>query len=159
MNINEVFHRLLELAETSKDPEGVVSACLVHNGEVICESASSDDSQYHAEYLVIKRAVEANININEDMILFTTLEPCSDFSDINDGEDCTTWIIKSGIKSIIYGASDPEFSTEAKERFEQEGINCKQIDDKDMIQKCRELFNSTIKVDLDKMKLSREDKL
>lgn len=159
MEINEIFDRLFTIAKQSNDPEGVVAACLVQDGEIVAESASSDDGQYHAEYLLIKKLLEDKIDMQANAILYTTLEPCSDFPDINDGNDCTTWIIKSGIKKVVYGASDPEFSTKARDRLESNKIEVIQIDDADIITKCEDLFNSTIKVDLKDMKLARDKKL
>jgi len=55
----EIFTFLFSLAETSKDPEGVVAACLLRDGQLLASSTSSDDGRYHAEYLVVQQLIES----------------------------------------------------------------------------------------------------
>lgn len=159
MNTKLIFDHLFEVAKTSRDPEGVVAACLVRSGEILVSSASSDDGQYHAEYLVIQKAKDKDIRIDKDDILYTTLEPCSDLPNVNDGRDCVSCILEAGIKKIVFGANDPEYSKQAEKRLKSQGVNYRQIKNKKLIQKCADLFSSTIKIDLDRMKLPRKDKI
>ena len=119
----EIFHHLFEIAKTSKDPEGVVAACLVKDKRIFVISPSSDDSIYHAEFLVVKKAKESGIPIDNECILYTTLEPCSDLPAVNDGIDCTTCLLDAGVKMIVYGANDPEYSKAAGNRFRKAGVN------------------------------------
>ena len=159
MDEHGIFEHLLKLGKTSKDPEGVVVACLVREDRIIVSSPSSDDSQYHAEYLVIEKMKQQNNAILPEDILYTTLEPCSDLPGINDGRDCATAILQSGIKNIVYAARDPEYSTKAKDRLESAGIRYQQIQDQEIVTRSTYLFNSTIHKKLSEFKLPRKNKL
>jgi pyrimidine deaminase RibD-like protein len=155
----EIFEYLLEVGGKSKDPEGVVAACLVNaDGEIIFSSPSADDGIRHAEDLVIKNAKNENIDMTSNIILYTTLEPCSQRTD-NNIDDCTTRIINSGIKKVIIGARDPEWSLDTKKRFEQVGIEYHLVGDQEIVIKCINLFNSTIRTDLERMNLPRKSQL
>ena len=159
MTDKQIFQNLFEVAKMSKDPEGVVSACIAKNGEILVSSASADDGVRHAEDLVIEKASKNGIEIDENCVLYTTLEPCSYRNPKNGVEDCTTIILKTPIKKIIFGANDPEYSKEARNRFEASGVEITQIEDKELIKICVELFNSTVEVDLTSMGLPRKKKL
>lgn len=156
MSVIDIYNHLFKVAKTSHDPEGVVVACIVRDDKILTSSASSDDGVCHAEYLVIKNARKQNIKLDKHCILYTTLEPCSDLPNANNGKDCTSVIIESGIKHVVFAASDPEYSTKARERFKKEDIECTQIDDSCLIDKSKLLFNSTIKKNLNDLKLPRK---
>lgn len=160
MDEAEVFRCLFKTAKTSKDPEGVVAACIVLKGEIKAVSASADDGIRHAEDLVIEKAVgNKGIKIDDEAVLYTTLEPCSMRSRSNKVPDCTTIIINSGIKNVVYAAVDPEFSKNAENRFQSAGVNYRQIRNKKIIEQAVKLFNSTIRVPLQEMQLPRERKI
>lgn len=155
----EVFHRLFNLAKTSKDPEGAVSACIVKANEIIVASASADDGIRHAEDLVIEKAKREGVTVDRKMILYTTLEPCSYRSPQNRVFDCTTIIINSGIKNVVFAAKDPEYGKDTKIRFDKAGIRCRQVKDKILIREATILFNSTIKIPFTSMGLPRKKAL
>lgn len=159
MTVKEIFEHLFEVAKTSKDPEGVVAACLVKDGEIIVSSPSADDGVRHAEDLVIEKAEKRGVEIDKDHILYTTLEPCSYRSPENKVEDCTTIIMNAGIRHVIFAANDPEYSKEANTRFEKAGVKYQQIKDKEIIRRSIKLFNATIKIPLTSMGLPRKKKL
>lgn len=157
MNEREIFEHLLKIGKQSKDPEGVVAACLAREGNILVAYPSSDDSQYHAEFLVLEDAKTRGFQVLPSDILYTTLEPCSDFPGINDGRDCVTVILDASIKHIVYGAFDPEYSTKASDRFKAGGVTYRQTAEADIIERSAHLFNSTIRKDLSQFKLPRKD--
>ncbi|OGM11928.1 hypothetical protein A2Z22_01700 [Candidatus Woesebacteria bacterium RBG_16_34_12] len=159
MDEKEIFEKLFEIAEKSKDPEGVVAACLVKNGRILISSPSASNGIRHAEDLVLEKAEQKGIKIDGKITLYTTLEPCSYRSPKNKVLDCTTVILKSGIRNVIFAAQDPEYSKKARQRFQKAGISYRQIEDKDLIQKAIKLFNATIKIPLTSMGLPRAKKL
>jgi pyrimidine deaminase RibD-like protein len=159
VNDKDIFEKLFEVAKKSKDPEGVVAACLVKEGNMLVSSPSASDGVRHAEDLVLEIAQRKRIKIDDKVTLYTTLEPCSYRSPKNKVKDCTTIIISAGIKNVIFAANDPEYSQDAKHRFQKAGVKYKQIKDKELIRKSVELFNSTITIPLTSMGLPRAKKL
>jgi pyrimidine deaminase RibD-like protein len=147
----EIFQNLFKVAGTSKDKNGVVAACLVLDGKVVVASASADDGIRHAEDLVLEKAGSLGIKIIDKMALYTTLEPCSHRDPAKSMTDCTTLIIRSGIKNVIYGANDPEDSKDFKLRCEKAGIKCDQVSDPEIISRSVDIFNSTVSKDSDKI--------
>jgi pyrimidine deaminase RibD-like protein len=152
----EIFEQLFELGKTAQDPEGVVVACLVEDDNVILSSPSANDGIRHAEDLLLEQAKISGIDINDKVILYVTLEPCSYRSPKNNVDDCTTIIIKAGIKNIIYAAPDPEYSQEARDRFLKAGVSYQMTQDKDITLKAINLFNNTITIPLTSMNLPRK---
>ncbi len=138
------FINLIETAEHNEDPDGSVAACLIKGGRIIAISPSAKDGVRHAEDLVLEMAKDQGIEIDDTITLLTTLEPCSYRSPRNGVSDCATIIIESGIKNVIYAATDPNFSTETAYRFREAGITYCQIDDDGLIQRAISAFNSTI---------------
>jgi deoxycytidylate deaminase len=59
-------------------------------------------------------------------------------------KDCTTLIINSGVKNVVYAAPDPEYSPEAKRRFHEAGVNYRMVEDKEITTTAIEIFNNTI---------------
>jgi pyrimidine deaminase RibD-like protein len=152
----QIFEELFSVAQTSYDPEGVVAAALVDSkSSILVIKPSADDAIRHAEDLVIEEAKKQGIILTREHTIYTTLEPCSQRHKEKNMQDCTTLIIKSGVGKVVIGARDPEWSLDTKERFEKTGIEYILVDDKEIEKKCIDIFNSTIKVNLDKMKLPR----
>ena len=150
---------MFKVAALSKDPEGVVSACLVKDGKILVSSPSADDGVRHAEDLVIEKALNQQSNIDDSVTLYTTLEPCSYRNPKKMVRDCTTIIIEAGIKNVVFGANDPEYSKDARQRLEQVGVSFRQVSDPDIIRRCVEVFNCGITVPLNSMGLPRAKKL
>lgn len=155
----EIFTFLFSLAETSKDPEGVVAACLLRKGQLLASSASSDDGRYHAEYLVVQQLREDGIVADDQCVLYTTLAPCSDVSAVNDGRDCTTSLLEAGVRHVVFAADDPEYAKTAEIRFRAIGGTYRQIADRELIRRAARLFNATISGDLSGLYLPRQGKL
>lgn len=146
MTDEQIFEHLFETAAQSKDPRGVVSACLVRDNEIIVSAPSSDDGIRHAEDIVLEIVREKNIQISDAVILYSTLEPCTKRT--NPAlKDCTSLIIESGIKSVIYGASDPDHSEIARQRFTEVGVNLRQVSNSLIIKRCAEIFNDSVTED------------
>ena len=155
----EIFTFLFSLAETSKDPEGVVAACLLRQGQLLASSASSDDGRYHAEYLVVQQLREDGIIADKRCVLYTTLAPCSDVSAVNDGGDCTTSLLEAGVRHVVFAADDPEYAKTAEIRFRAIGGTYRQIADRKLVRRAARLFNATISGDLSGLYLPRRGKL
>lgn len=153
----EIFKYLLKLAKTSNDPEGVVAAALVDGDyNIVISHPCASDGIRHAEDLVLEEAEKEGL-VTSKLSLYTTLEPCCRRS--KNVCDCTTLIIDQGVDRVIIGARDPEWSQETKERLEKAGIRYLLIGDEEIKRQCIDTFNSTIKVDLNKMQLPRKKKL
>lgn len=143
MTDEQIFGNLFETAAKSKDPRGIVSACLVKDGEIIASAASSDDGVRHAEDILLEIAHSKNIQISDEVILYSTLEPCTKRT--NPAlRDCTSLVIKSGITKVIYGASDPDHSEIGKQRFRDAGVNLVQTTNPSIIKRCAEIFNDSV---------------
>lgn len=143
MKEEAVFEYLFEVAKQSKDPRGVVAACLVKNGEVMLAMPSGDDGVHHAEDLLLRKANEQGVEMSEDVILYCTLEPCSQRT--KPGMiDCATHIIQAGVRSIVYGASDPDNSKITQQKFADGGVHVRQTENVQIIRTCAELFNVTV---------------
>ena len=151
MNDKQIFEYLFEIAKTSKDKEGVVAACLISNKKILVASASFDDGVRHAEDLVIYKAKLQNIPITGKTILYSTLEPCCQRNPTKNMIDCTTLIIESGIKKVVYAAKDPKDSVNSNERFKTSGVLYRQVVDNNIIAKAKEIFNNTVSDELDKI--------
>lgn len=143
MTEKEIFEYLLEISETSSDPRGVVSACLVRDGEILLGSPSSNDGVLHAENIIIPAFRESPDSNPEGCILYSTLVPCSKRTNPI-MRACTNVIIDAGIKEVIYGAKDPEYTERSINELKEQGIHVRQTTDKEIIKKCAELFNSTL---------------
>jgi pyrimidine deaminase RibD-like protein len=159
MDEREIFTFLLRLAETSRDPEGVVASCLMRDRELLASSASSDDGRQHAEYLVVQQLRDRRISVDERCVLYTTLAPCSDMSTVNDGRDCTTILLEAGVRHVVFAADDLEYSKSSQARFQEAGGTCRQINDRELVRRAVEVFNSTISRDLSRLFLPRERQL
>jgi pyrimidine deaminase RibD-like protein len=144
MKENGVFYSLIDVAKSVEDPEGSVAACLVKNGDIVTISPSAENGIRHAEDLVLEMAREGGVEIDADTMLFTTLEPCSYRSPRNRVEDCTSLIISSGVKRVLFAAPDPNFSKDARDRLNEAGIVVEQISDEEIIEAAKDVFNGSI---------------
>jgi pyrimidine deaminase RibD-like protein len=145
-----IFSYLIELGESIKPSKGFtedgeVTACLVRNKEILASASSATGGIIiHAEQNLLGYIQQRKIKIDENDILYSTLEPCAGRFDIDGGApDCVTLIIRSGIKNVIYGASDPAQSTLTRIRFDTAGINLKQTENIEIRERCRNLFNKS----------------
>lgn len=102
MNI-KFMKRALELAENGigyTNPNPLVGAVIVKDGQIIGEG-------YHALYGSSHAEVNAFKNAKEDVkgaTLYVTLEPCSHYGNT---PPCANTIVEKGIKKVIIGLKDP----------------------------------------------------
>jgi len=103
--MNELFfRRAIELAKNGlafTSPNPIVGAVLVYNGEIIAEGWHKKAGVDHAELMAIKNA---DRNLLSESDLYVTLEPCSHFGKT---PPCADMIVKSGIKKVFIGMTDP----------------------------------------------------
>jgi pyrimidine deaminase RibD-like protein len=144
LNDKEIFGALLDLGEKNLGFDGVVTACIVRKGKILFIAPSIIEGVIiHAEQNVLGFMYRNSIPVKPTDTLYTTLEPCSGRFDSTGGApDCTTLIIESGIKNVVYGASDPVQTLLTHKRFAVANINVRQTRDRDSIERSKELFNS-----------------
>ena len=143
MDERDIFNHLLKIAPQSKDTDGVVTCCLIRDGEIVIDAVSAGIE--HAEYELIKKVQVEQFKILPTDILYVTLQPCDSRTPCEGGEalgDCTTNTINAGIKNIVYGATYPR-SINSLKRFAEAEVSIRQTADTTIIQECAELFNST----------------
>ncbi len=142
MTGKEIFEHLFTIAPQSKDTDGVVTSCLVRDGEIIADAVSAGVE--HAEYILLQKLSTEGIEITHTDTIYVTLQPC-DRRSPGPGEllgDCTTNVTNAGIKNVVYAATYPK-SEKSLERFEEAGISVRQCEDADIVRRAVELFNST----------------
>jgi len=105
MNYEPFIHRCLELAKQGRGLVGsnpLVGSVLVRDNQIIAEGFYRGRGSDHAEVDMIK-------NCEQDILptdgLYVNLEPCCHTGKT---PPCTEAIIKSGIKNVIFGMSDPD---------------------------------------------------
>ncbi|MEN8906081.1 MAG: deaminase [Clostridiales bacterium] len=87
----------------------------------------------HAEEVAINKLSQVDINYTE-LILYSTMEPCG--LRLSGKLCCADRIIKSGIKNVVYGISEPSYFIEKAigiEKLKANGINVKKIETKVLI--------------------------
>ncbi len=152
MTEKEIFEHLFEIAKKSKDPRGIVSACIVDGGKIIASAVSSDDGADHAEDILFDIIVDEKIVFSDKAILYATLLPCSRRSNPL-LKDCTSEIIDAGIKHVVYGADDPDQFDFTKKKFDTAEISLRQISDPETVRKCALLFNDSVMPEQEGIKL------
>ncbi len=140
MNEKQIFEKMFNIAKNAKDPKGIVSACLVCEGEIVDIATSAEDGIDHAEKILLERN---NFNNSEKLTLYSTLEPCSKRSNQN-LRSCTDYIIESGIKKVVYAANDLSQHIATKQKFKENNITFIQTKNTKIIQKSQNLFNSSV---------------
>ncbi len=146
MSEKEIFFHLFEVTKFSEDNGGIVSACLIRDSEIIAEGFSTNEG-IHAEYAVLQDLEKRGIRINQDDILYTTVIPCGKRTPGGQGEkygDCTANIIKSGIRHVVYAASDHDASHDVYDRFLKAGVILKQTEDMVIRNTARNIFNNSV---------------
>jgi pyrimidine deaminase RibD-like protein len=73
------------------------------NGEIISTGYSRElGNTYHAEHIALEKA---NLTSEENLILFTSLEPCS--IRLSGRKSCCSLLIENGIKTVFVGSKEP----------------------------------------------------
>lgn len=142
MTEKEIFEHLFEIAPQSNDTDGVVTSCLVRDGEIIADAVSAGVE--HAEYMLLQKLEAETVEILPTDTIYVTLQPC-DRRSPGPGEllgDCTTNVTNAGIKHVVYAATYPK-SEKSLERFAEAGISVRQCDDIEIVKRAVELFNCT----------------
>ena len=104
ISIETAMHRAIALSEIAlglTSPNPIVGAVIINeSGEIIAEGYHKSAGSEHAEIVALQSAGERA----REATLVVTLEPCN-----HSGKTppCTETIIKSGLKRVIYGVSDP----------------------------------------------------
>ncbi len=147
MTEKEIYAELFKLAEEAHSERGAVAACLVRDGQIVASAASLDNPNRHAEDLLIEKIKEQGIEIMEDDMLYSTIQPCGERTKGGGGEafgDCATKIIDANIKHVIYALADPRYSSAVPARFAAAGITNAQTTDADAVETARKIFNETL---------------
>lgn len=100
------MYRAIELAKKGSgrtNPNPLVGAVIVRDGQILSEGYHECYGQYHAERNAIVRAREAGTDLTGSTI-YVTLEPCC-----HHGKQppCTDAILESGISRVVVGSDDP----------------------------------------------------
>ncbi len=146
MKEKDIFKHLLKLGQDSPNRDGAVTAALVRNEKIFLAAPSIDSGVIvHGEHNLLGYVYKSGDPILPEDTLYTTLEPCSGrFDSSLFIPDCTSIIIASGVKNIVYAATDPVQSALSGKRFEVAGVRVGQAQDQDIIEQARELFNSKV---------------
>ena len=97
------LERALELAERGRgttNPNPVVGAVLVRDGEVVGEGWHERKGEPHAEV----NAIAAAGDRAQGSTLYVTLEPCSH---VGSTPPCTQAVIDAGVAKVVVGTRDP----------------------------------------------------
>jgi diaminohydroxyphosphoribosylaminopyrimidine deaminase/5-amino-6-(5-phosphoribosylamino)uracil reductase len=95
--------RLAKRAFGETSPNPIVGALLKKNGQIIGRGWHRRAGFPHAEIEAIQNAKAGGHSVR-GATLYVTLEPCSSFGRT---PPCTQAIIKTGIKKVVVGATDP----------------------------------------------------
>ena len=142
MSERVIFEHLFSIANQSKDTDGVVTSCLVRDGQIIADAVSAGEG--HSEFMLLHKLTARGIEIHPSDILYVTLQPC-DRRSTDLGlilGDCTTNTIAAGIKNVVYAAPYPK-SLNGIERFTAAGVHIRQVVNRTIAKQAAELFNST----------------
>ncbi|MHA2366751.1 MAG: deaminase [Candidatus Hodarchaeales archaeon] len=106
----EFMKKAIEISKNSvneKDEESpYVGAILVKDNQIIAEGFRGKTGKgAHAEFGVLEKILDPDVNNLADAILYTTLEPCTYRA--KDKIPCSNRIINKGIKTVIIGMIDP----------------------------------------------------
>ncbi len=138
-----IFDHLLSIAYRSQDTDGVVTACLVRDGEIVMDAVSAGVE--HAEYELLKELNNKLIAILPDDVVYVTVQPCDSRTKGGGGEalgDCTNNLINAQVLHVVYGAAYTR-SENSNNRFELAGVSIRQTDSIETVRNCIKLFNDT----------------
>ncbi len=107
-------------------PKLYIGAVLInHTGQILGKAHKEEDGlrRLHSEYQLLKSLPDG---INQNLILYTTLEPCNFRHAINNSlPNCTDLIIQKGIGYLVIATIDPHphIQGSAISKLTSEGIN------------------------------------
>ena len=108
MNHVELMRRCLELAQKGRGLVGnnpLVGAVLVEGNDILGNGYYKGSGTDHAEVAAVVDAAQCAASTGSRLTLYVNLEPCCHHGNT---PPCTDFIIKSGIKTVIYGMQDPD---------------------------------------------------
>ncbi len=85
-------------------PNPLVGALIVYKDRILSEGWHVAYGQDHAERMAINNVKQEDKYLLSECTLYVTLEPCNHFGQT---PPCTTLILNSGIKKVVYGCLDP----------------------------------------------------
>lgn len=117
------MRRALELAETARgrtNPNPMVGAVIVKNGEIVGEGWHHKAGTPHAEVHALKMAGEKA----KDATLYVTLEPCSHYGKT---PPCADAVVAAGLKRVVIAVldSNPLVAGRGVEKLKAAGIEVK----------------------------------
>jgi len=120
MTDTQYMQLALELAKKgcgSVNPNPMVGAVIVKNGEIIGQGYHEKFGALHAE----RNALAGCTTSPKDATIYVTLEPCCHYGK---NPPCTEAIIESGISKVVVGIKDPNPLVAGKgiEKLRQQGI-------------------------------------
>ncbi len=101
----EVALRLAQAGEGATFPNPCVGAVLMRHNTLLASARTANGGRPHAETQIIALARAQNILLNQDCILYVTLEPCTHYGET---PPCIETIIASGIGSLVIGELDQD---------------------------------------------------
>ena len=122
-SIESYMSRAIELAELGRgftDPNPVVGAVLVKDGEIIGEGYHEKYGELHAERNAIADCIRRG-NDPQGADIYVTLEPCCHHGKT---PPCTDAIIENGIRHVFIGSDDPnpKVAEKSKEILDGAGV-------------------------------------
>jgi len=103
VNLERPLERALELAERGRgttQPNPVVGAVVVRDGEVVGEGWHQRKGEAHAEVIALEAAGERA----KAATLFVTMEPCKSHGST---PPCTDAVLAAGVAKVVAGSLDP----------------------------------------------------
>lgn len=147
MTNKEIFNELFALAKSANVKKGVVAAALVRDGNIIASTVSMDEPNRHAEDLLFEKVKNERKELLPTDTLYSTIQPCGRRTPGGGGEqfgDCTSKIVASPIKKVVYAVADPGYTEGVGEKLQNAGIVSEIVDDSEITEKARDIFNSTL---------------
>ncbi|MFC2162088.1 bifunctional diaminohydroxyphosphoribosylaminopyrimidine deaminase/5-amino-6-(5-phosphoribosylamino)uracil reductase RibD [Candidatus Altiarchaeota archaeon] len=124
----------------SPSPNPYVGAVIVKDGKVISSGYHKRAGMPHAEVEALRSCEDPS-----GATLYVSLEPCSHHGRT---PPCTDVIISSGIKTVIYGMSDPNPQVSGKKALEDAGITVRAGVLADEVLKVNQAFDKSMKTGL-----------
>jgi diaminohydroxyphosphoribosylaminopyrimidine deaminase/5-amino-6-(5-phosphoribosylamino)uracil reductase len=139
------LHALAQALEKAKEFRGATSpnppvgaAAIDAQGRILSVEAHEKAGTGHAEARVLKDLAERGLTTQMDTLVIT-LEPCNHHGRT---PPCTEAILKSGVRRVVYGATDPnpQVAGQGAKRLAEAGIEALLCSDPLLRAECEELI-------------------
>ena len=119
------MERCLELARLGRGsvaPNPMVGAVIVHQDQIIGEGYHEKYGKAHAEVNAVNAVPDALKKCLPDSTIYVSLEPCAHYGKT---PPCADIIVKSGIKNVVIGTTDPfsEVAGKGVQKLKEAGCN------------------------------------